>query len=294
MGDQLVRVLSHDNQIRASFAVTTHMVKEISLLQQTDPTATVALGRLTTATALMGSLLKDDQRLGVAIEGNGPLKKLQAETDAYGTVRSTIKVPQCHLPPVDGHFNVAGAIGKAGFLHVTKDLGLKEPYHGTVQLVTSEIAEDIAHYFTHSEQTPTSMALGVLLDRNALVAASGGYLIQAMPNCREDILNNLDRHLASLPPISTLIKNGLSPSELAQKVLNDSAFILQLTQDLTFRCSCSRRHVLNMLTGLPVEELDTLAQRDESTEVTCEYCKTSYLFTPQEILQISQAKHKGI
>nr|WP_320049273.1 Hsp33 family molecular chaperone HslO [uncultured Desulfuromonas sp.] len=294
MGDQLVRVLSHDNQIRASFAVTTHMVKEICLLQQTDPTATVALGRLTTATALMGSLLKDDQRLGVAIEGNGPLKKLQAETDACGTVRSTIKVPQCHLPPVDGHFNVAGAIGKAGFLHVTKDLGLKEPYHGTVQLVTSEIAEDIAHYFTHSEQTPTSMALGVLLDRNALVAASGGYFIQAMPNCSEEILNELDRHLASLPPISTLIRDGLSPSELAQQVLNDSTFVLQSTQDLIFRCSCSRRHVLNMLTGLPVEELDTLAQRDESTDVTCEYCKTSYLFTPQEILHISQTKHKVI
>ena len=290
MSDQLIRVLSHDKQIRASFAVTTELTKEICLLQQTDPTASVALGRLTTAAALMGSLLKGDQRLGLTIEGNGPLKKLQAETDAHGVVRATIKVPQCHLPPVDGHFNVAGAIGKAGFLHVTKDLGMKEPYQGMVQLVTSEIAEDIAHYFSTSEQTPTSMALGILLDRSAHVAASGGYFIQALPDCHDEILESLDNHLANLPPISSLIREGVSPIELAQQILNDSHFKLQDTIDLHFRCNCSRRHVLTMLTGLPGEELEALARRSEDTEITCEYCKKSYRFTPQELSHIAQAK----
>ncbi len=290
MSDQLIRVLSHDKQIRASFAVTTELVKEICRLQQTDPTASVALGRLTTAAALMGTLLKGDQRLGLAIEANGPLKKLQAETDARGTVRASIKEPHCHLPPIDGHFDVAGAIGKAGFLHVTKDLGMKEPYQGMVQLVTSEIAEDIAHYFSSSEQTPTSTALGVLLDRSAHVAASGGYFIQALPDCDEAILESLDNHLANLPPISSLVRDGLSPIELAQQVLNDSNFKLQDTVELHFRCNCSRRHVLAMLTGLPDEDLEALAQRAEDTEITCEYCKKSYLFTPRELSNIAQAK----
>jgi len=292
MSDQLIRVLSHDKQIRASFAVTTQLVKQICLLQGTDPTASVALGRLTTAAALMGSLLKGNQRLGLTIEGNGPLKRLQAETDANGIVRATIKQPVCELPPVDGHFNVSGAIGKAGFLHVTKDLGMKEPYRGMVQLVTSEIAEDIAHYFTTSEQTPTSLALGVLLDRSAHVAASGGFFIQAMPDCDEEVLESLDNHLSQLPPISTLIREGLSPVELAQQVLNDSDFKFQDSVDLYFRCNCSRRHVLNMLTGLPDEELQALAQQEQDTEITCEYCKETYRFSPQEIENIAQAKNK--
>ncbi|PLX91205.1 MAG: Hsp33 family molecular chaperone HslO [Desulfuromonas sp.] len=292
MSDQMIRVLSHNNQIRASFAVTTDLVKEICQLQGTDPTASVALGRLTTAAALMGSLLKGDQRLGLTIEGNGPLKKLQAETDAYGTVRSTIKNPNSQLPPADGQYNVSGAIGKAGFLHVTKDLGLKEPYHGMVQLVSSEIAEDIAHYFTTSEQTPTSMALGVLLDRTATVAASGGFFIQAMPNCDDEVLETLDNHLCTLPPVSSLIREGLSPLELAQNILNDSAFKLQSTTELSFRCSCNRRHVFTMLTGLPVEDLHALAERDENTEITCEYCKNNYIFTPTEVNNILQARKK--
>jgi len=166
--------MSSDGSIRASAASTTNLVAQICSLQGTDPTATVALGRMLSATCLMGSLLKGGQRLALTIEGNGPLQKLQAETDAFGAVRATIKQPVCNLPPRNDNFDVANAIGKAGFLHVIKDLGLKEPYHGTVQLVTSEIAEDIAHYFAVSEQTPTSLALGVTLDSQAGVAASGG------------------------------------------------------------------------------------------------------------------------
>ena len=167
MTDHLIRVLTLDGAIRVSVAATTALVEEVRLRQQSDPTATVAIGRLATAAALMGSLLKGDQRIGLTIEGNGPLQRIQAETDAHGRVRATAKVPRAELPPLDGRFDVAGAVGHAGFLHVVKDLGLKEPYKGTVQLVSSEIAEDLAYYFTTSEQTPSSVALGVELGSQA-------------------------------------------------------------------------------------------------------------------------------
>ena len=201
--DQLIRITSNDGSLRATVASTSNLVNEICQRQKTDPTATVALGRLVSGAALMGSLLKDDQRVALSIEGNGPLQRLQAEADASGTVRGTIKVPCCNLPPLDDRFDVANAIGKAGFLHVVKDLGLKEPYRGMVQLTTSEVAEDLTHYFTTSEQTPTSIALGVTLDQDAHVAASGGFLIQAMPDCDESVIDTLEDNLKKIVAISS-------------------------------------------------------------------------------------------
>ncbi|MDH3544777.1 MAG: Hsp33 family molecular chaperone HslO, partial [Desulfuromonadales bacterium] len=181
MSDHMIRVLTLDGAIRVSVASSTALVEEVRRRQQTDPTASVAIGRLATAAALMGSLLKGQQRVGLTIEGNGPLQRLQAETNAHGQVRATLKVASAGLPPRDGRYDVAGAIGHAGFLHVVKDLDLKEPYRGTVQLVSSEIAEDLAYYFTTSEQTPSSVALGVELGQHAEVVAAGGFLLQLMP-----------------------------------------------------------------------------------------------------------------
>ena len=290
MTDQLLRVLSQDGFIRASFATTTALVREVCHHQGTDPTATVALGRLTTAAALMGSLLKGKQRLGLTIEGNGPLQKLQAETDANGLVRGTIKTPVCNLPPVNDRFDVPGAIGKAGFLHVIKDLGLKEPYRGMVQLCSSEIAEDLAHYFSSSEQTPTSVALGVTLDQQGEVAASGGFFIQAMPDCDDDYLKALEQTLSSLPAISTLIREGLSAQQIADRVMTYLPYTVQATCELKFHCNCSRRHVLAMLGGLDAKELNAMAEQNEDTEVVCEYCKKAYLFTPAEIANLAAAK----
>ncbi len=286
MPDQLVRLMSCDGSIRASAASTTNLVAQICALQGTDPTATVALGRLVSATCLMGSLLKGSQRLALTIEANGPLQKLQAETDAYGGVRATIKQPVCNLPPKNDNFDVANAIGKAGFLHVIKDLNLKEPYHGTVQLVTSEIAEDIAHYFATSEQIPTSLALGVTLDSQAGVAASGGLLIQALPGCSDEILAQIEATLQGLEPVSTMLRAGQTPMAILERVLQGIPFELQSSYELTFNCSCSKQYVMKMLSGLPAEELFALAQRQEDTVVTCEYCKNEYRFTPTDLSKI--------
>lgn len=284
--DQLIRIMSDDGSLRATVASTTNLVGEICKRQKTDPTASVALGRLVTAAALMSSLLKGNQRVALSIEGNGPLQKLQAESDAAGTVRGTIKQPCCNLPPVNNRFDVANAIGKAGFLQVVKDLGLKEPYRGMVQLTTSEVAEDLAHYFTTSEQTPTSIALGVTLDHDAGIAASGGFLVQALPDCDESLLEQLEQTVANFAAVSTQLHQGSTPLDILKKLMINIPFTIQAEYPLNFSCHCSQEHVINMLKGIPTEDILELSERHENTEIVCEYCKKTYCFTPIEIKNI--------
>ncbi|MDH4024418.1 MAG: Hsp33 family molecular chaperone HslO, partial [Desulfuromonadales bacterium] len=256
MSDHMIRVLTLDGAIRVSVASTTSLVEEVRRRQQTDPTATVAIGRLATAAALMGSLLKGQQRVGLTIEGNGPLQRLQAETNAHGQVRATLKVASAGLPPRDGRYDVAGAIGHAGFLHVVKDLDLKEPYRGTVQLVSSEIAEDLAYYFTTSEQTPSSVALGVELGQHAEVVAAGGFLLQLMPEADDSMADRLAERLSTLSPTTTMLSQGLTPEAIAACILEDFPYHILGSKELTFACSCSQLQTLKLLRSLGTEELD--------------------------------------
>ena len=276
MSDHMIRVLTLDGAIRVSVAVTTTLVEEVRRRQQTDPTATVAVGRLATAAALMGSLLKGRQRIGLTIEGNGPLKRLQAETDACGRVRATVKVPVAGLPPRDGRFDVAGAVGRAGFLHVVKDLDLKEPYRGTVQLVSSEIAEDLAYYFTTSEQTPSSVALGVELGTEAQVVAAGGFLVQLMPDADDDLATRLEERLKTFPPTTSLLRQGLSPAAIAERLLEEFPYQTLESTALSFACTCSQQQTLHLLKTMGTDELDHLIKELGEARVTCEYCKETY------------------
>lgn len=276
MSDHLIRVLTCDGNIRVTVAMTTLLVEEVRRRQQTDPTATVAVGRLATAAALMGSLLKGPQRVGLTIEGNGPLQRLQAEADAAGSVRATLKVPQANLPPRAGRFDVAGAVGHAGFLHVVKDLGLKEPYRGMVQLVSSEIAEDLAYYFTTSEQTPSSVALGVELGVQGEVVAAGGFLLQLMPNADDAVAERLTERLEALPPTTSLLRQGQTPEAIADRLLEGFPYQMLGSTPLRFACSCSREQTLRLLRTLGAEELDSLLREAGEAAVTCEYCKEIY------------------
>ncbi|MDH3453500.1 MAG: Hsp33 family molecular chaperone HslO [Desulfuromonadales bacterium] len=276
MSDHLIRVLTLDGAIRVSVAATTALVEEVRRRQQTDPTATVAVGRLATAAALMGSLLKGRQRIGLTVEGNGPLQRLQAEADAYGRVRATLKVPLAGLPPRDGRFDVAGAVGRAGFLHVVKDLDMKEPYRGMVQLVSSEIAEDLAYYFTTSEQTPSSVALGVELGQQAEVAAAGGFLLQLMPDASDDLAERLAERLGSLPPTTSSLRQGLGPEAIVEQLLQGFPYQTLGTIPLSFACNCSQEQTLGLLRTLGADELDQLIAEAGETRVTCEYCKETY------------------
>jgi molecular chaperone Hsp33 len=286
MSDYLLRVLTLDGAIRVSFAATTALVEEVRRRQQTDPTATVAVGRLATAAALMGSLLKGRQRIGLTVEGNGPLQRLHAEADADGHVRATVKVPVAGLPPRDGRFDVAGAVGRAGFLHVVKDLDLKEPYRGMVQLVSSEIAEDLAYYFTTSEQTPSSVALGVELGQQAQVAAAGGFLVQLMPDADDVLAERLAERLGSLPPTTTLLRQGHSPEAVIERLLEGFPYQTLGKTPVSFACTCSQEQTLSLLRTLGAAELDSLIKEANGAEVTCEYCKQVHTVTHAALLEI--------
>jgi len=278
MADHLVRLITCDGTLRACAADTTLLSEECRRRQQTDPTATVALGRVATAAALLGGLLKGEQRLALIVEGNGPLQRLQAETDAYGRVRATLKVPTADLPPREGHFDVAGAIGPAGFLHVVKDLGLKEPYRGMVQLVTSEIGEDLAYYFATSEQTPSTVALGVELGREAQVAAAGGFLLQLLPGGDPTLVDRLEERLAQLPPTTTLLRQGVAPAAILERLLEDVPTTNLGQTPLAFACTCSREQVADVLRLLGSAELELLLADPGEATVTCEFCKEAYHF----------------
>jgi len=279
MTDYMIRVLTLDGAIRVSVAATTSLVEEVRRRQQTDPTASVAVGRLATAAALMGSLLKGEQRIGLTVEGNGPLQRVHAETDAHGHVRATLKVAHAGLPPRDGRFDVAGAIGHAGFLHVVKDLDLKEPYRGMVQLVSSEIAEDLAYYFTTSEQTPSSVALGVELGQHAEVVAAGGFLLQLMPDAGDTVVERLTERLTTLPPTTTMLRQGLSIEAITARLLENYPYRILGRTDLEFACNCSQRQTLDLLCSLGADELDRMIEEEDGASVTCEYCKEVYTVT---------------
>jgi len=283
MADQLIRVLSDDGYLRGMAAVTTSLVEELRRRHGTDPTATVALGRLASGTALLGSLLKGDQRLALMIEGNGPLQKLHAETDASGHLRASIRNPLSGLAPSETGFPVADAIGRAGFLHVVKDLELKEPYRSLVQLTSSEVAEDLAWYLTSSEQVPSSVSLGVQLRPDGSVEAAGGLLVQALPGCPDALLEGLETQMRALPPVSALLREGLDPAAMLTRALDGYPFQVKAEIPLMFRCSCSLRQITGMLRGLAAEDRRELAARSEPTEVTCEYCRSVYRFTPDEL-----------
>ncbi len=286
MKDHLLRVATQDGTLRAAVAVTTNLVEAIRQRQDTDPTATVALGRLVSGAAVMGSLLKGDQRLALMVEGNGPLQKLHAETDARGQLRGSVKVPISGIPPTADGFNVPAAVGRAGFLHVVKDLGLKEPYRGMVNLYSSEIAEDLAYYLTSSEQVPSTVALGVYLEQEGRVAAAGGLLVQAMPEGEEALIALLEERLVALPPLTTLLRNGQGPEQILQQLFTGIPLGTSEMTPLEFRCTCSRPQVLSMLKSLGREELKEMAEQDESTTVTCEFCKERYSFTGAELKEL--------
>lgn len=283
MDDHLIRVVSPDGLFRGAAAVTTNLVRTICEKQQTDYTATVALGRLLTGGALLGCLLKGQQRLVLSVEGNGPLKKLSVEADAQGNIRGMIRNPIADLPPLNDRFDVAGAVGKAGFLHVWKDLGLKNPYQSMVQLQTSEIAEDLAWYLTNSEQVPSSIGLGVELNRQGAVSVAGGFLVQSLPPGDAQQIEALSDRIKGLPPTTTMLKQGLTPREILVKIFANSDFHVEHETPLQFFCPCSREQIEQMLIGLGVDELLALQQQDGPAEVVCEYCRTVYRFDTEQL-----------
>ena len=281
--DELVRGSAWDGQLRVFAVRSTGLVSELQRRHGAHPTAAAALGRAATAGAMMGAMLKDGGRLTIQIRGDGPLGEIVIDADAEGHVRGYVTHPDVHLPPrPDGKLDVAGAVGRKGFLNVIRDYGLKEPYRGSVPLVSGELGEDFAYYFTVSEQIPSAVGLGVLVGRNGLVEHAGGFILQAMPGADEDRLEALERTMAEMPQVTAQLSEGVSPEELLRRLVGDDLRVHPAPSPV-FQCRCSRERVERTLLALGPEELAAILKEDGRAETHCAFCNETYLFERAEL-----------
>ncbi len=284
----LKRAISADASAVAMAVDTTDIVSQIEKIHKTSAVTTAALGRLTTAASMMGYALKNkDDSVTIRLDGKGPSGVLIAVSDYKGNVKSYISNPVVELPlNKHGKLDVAGAVGRDGTLSVIKDLGLKEPYSGTIPLVSGEIAEDIASYFATSEQVPTVCGLGVLVNPDLTVKAAGGYLIQLLPFADESCIDKLEANVNTLQPVTAMLDSGMSAEDIAKRVLEGLEPDLLDEFEVCYRCDCSKSRVEKALISLGKEELEKMAQEEEKIEVCCHFCDKKYNFTNNEIVQL--------
>ncbi|WP_129124611.1 Hsp33 family molecular chaperone HslO [Geomonas oryzae] len=283
MTDYLVRAMAKSGTVRALTCVTTGTVSEVCRRHGTLPTATAALGRALTAGALMGALLKTGQRVALRFEGNGPLKKIVIEADANGSVRGYVGDPQVHLLRPDGALDVPNALGRAGFITVAKDLGLKEPYRGMVQLYTSGIAEDLALYLVESEQIPSAVGIAEFIEQDGEVVACGGFLIQAIPPVDPLVIEELMTRIEQLPPLSDLMRQGKTPEEIMGLLLSGIDYEILEKRSVGFACSCGRERIERVLISMGKKELSSMLAEQHGSEVTCEFCGEKYTFDESDL-----------
>ena len=285
--DILTRATVGDARIYV--ARTTRLVRKMSLRHQTSHLATAALGRTVTGALLLAATMKNEEGVGIKIAGDGPIEGITGEAQG-GTARGYVGNPNVYLPPKNGHLDVGGAVGN-GTISVTRYTANAKPFTGTAELVDGEIADDLTKYLFTSEQTPSSVGLGVLVDEKGDVQAAGGWFIQALPNCSEETLEQLDKNVRSTPYISSLIDMGFTPERIIRMLGKDMDVEILDSYPLHFGCRCSRERVEGVLQTLPKKELNKLAE-DPKTEVTCPYCNAKYEFSREEMLQMAQKVKK--
>ncbi|HXE97289.1 MAG TPA: Hsp33 family molecular chaperone HslO [Dongiaceae bacterium] len=283
MADQIVRALCLSGGIRVLVCDAGELAREICALQQASTTASIALSRGLAGGALMGALLKDGQRTALKFEGNGPLRKMIIEADCDGAVRGCVGNPAADLEPVHGKWNVAGLIGRAGFLTVSKDLGRGgQPYQGVVQLVSSEVGEDLAYYLTDSEQTPSAVGLGATLAEDGFVATCCGFLVQALPKADAGEIDKIMARIAGLPPLSELLNAGGAVSVVGA-IFGDIPYTILESHEIFFRCGCGQEKVERALLSLGSDELRDMRLKESGAEVTCEFCRKKYTLSAAEL-----------
>lgn len=291
MRDYCVRATAYNGKVRAFAVHTTGIVEELRNRHRTWPTATAALGRTVSAALMMGAMLQDEQKLTLQIKGNGPLGQIVVDANAKGEVRGYVDHPDVHLPPNSkGKLDVSGAVGREGYLYVMKDLGLKEPYRGSIPIISGEIAEDITYYFAKSEQTPSAVGLSVLVNRDASVAAAGGFIVQLLPGLEEEEISEIERAISELKPVSDLLLEVSSLEQLLDELLPDVR--INEAMDVMFRCQCSRERVERTLISLGKEELSSMLEEDGKGEVICHFCNEAYQFNSEELQDLIAATSK--
>ena len=284
MADYIIRASAANNQIRAFAATTRDLVEYSKKVHNSSPVATAALGRLLTAGAMMGIMMKGDKDLlTLQIKGTGPIGGITVTADSKGTVKGYTIHPETMLPPSSlGKLDVGGAIGE-GMLTVIKDLGLKEPYVGQTNLISSEIAEDLTYYFATSEQVPSSVGLGVLMNKNNTVRRAGGFIIQLMPFADEEVISKLEAKISKLESITSLLDKDMTPEMILEQLLGDLDIEILDKLPTGFECNCSKERVEKAVISIGRKDIQEMIEDNEPIEVNCHFCNEHYIFSVEEL-----------
>ncbi|KEO83089.1 Hsp33 family molecular chaperone HslO [Tumebacillus flagellatus] len=291
MSDYIVRATALDGKLRAFACITTELVRELSNRHGCLALASAALGRTATMGAMMGVMLKGNETVTLQVRGDGPLGKIIVTADADAKVRGYIENPLVELPPKEGgayadveKLDVGAGVGD-GYLFVIKDLGMKEPYTGSVPLHNGEIAEDFVYYFAQSEQTPSALSLGVLVDKDQTVKAAGGFLIQLLPGVSDEDIDYLEQQLSSFPHITSLLVQGTTPEDILKRLLPGEINFLE-TYPVTFTCDCTRDRFARGLLSLGAAEIRSILEEDKGAELVCHFCNEKYNFGEAELEEL--------
>lgn len=286
--DEIVRMMTGDGMVKAVAVTGKDMVERARQIHKTLPVATAALGRTLMAASMMGDMLKEeDGSVTLQIKGGGPLGAITAVSDSRGNPRGYLQNGQVDIPrKYQGKLDVGAAVGSSGSLTVIKDMGLKEPYIGSVQLVSGEIAEDITSYFVESEQVPTACALGVLVDKDQSVAAAGGYLVQLLPGADESVIQRLEESIARLGPVTDALHGGADAVQLLERVLEGQEPELLERRPVAYKCYCSRERVSRAIISMGKEEMQSLIEEQGGAELTCQFCDKVYHFTREDLQEL--------
>ena len=288
MKDYIVRAMTADGFVKAMAISSTHLVERARNIHKTTPTATAALGRVLTAASMMGNLQKvENGALTLQVKGNGPLGTILATSDAVGNVRGYVHNPSITLlEKYAGKLDVGAAVGTDGMLTVIRDLQMKEPYIGSVALVSGEIADDVTAYFAQSEQTPTACALGVLVDTDQSVKVAGGYLIQLLPGAPEEVISRLEQGIAKAGAVTPMLSDGLTPEDILRRVMADFELEFLETTEVCYKCYCSCERVASTLITVGKKDLQEMIDEGKPITIECQFCDTKYQFTPDELREL--------
>ncbi|MFA7561322.1 MAG: Hsp33 family molecular chaperone HslO [Candidatus Izemoplasmatales bacterium] len=286
MNDYLIKAYAFGGTARVYAATTTNLVEHARKLHDTYPAASAAFGRVLTASLIMGAMYKGNQTLTIRIDGGGPIGKIIASVNANGEVKGLVENPHVHISDKD-KLAVGMIVGNNGFIHVTKDLKVRDIFTSSAELQTGEIADDFTYYFAKSEQIPSSVGLGVLVNENNEVFASGGFILQAMPGIKEETINQIEENIKSMSPISELIQQNKTPKDIINLITKGDHELVD-EMPLKYHCDCSKERFFDGLKTLSKEDLESLTEDDSKVEIVCEFCKTKYEFSSEEIKNIAK------
>lgn len=287
MEDYIIRATAADNQLRAFAIYSRNLVEEARRRHNTSPVATAALGRLMSVAAMMGVMMKgDDDLLTIKVEGDGPIGGIMVTADSKAGVKGYVGNPDVMLPPNSkGKLDVGGAVGR-GMLTVIKDMGMKEPYSGSCEIVSGELAEDLTYYFAASEQVPSAVALGVLMEHDNTVKQAGGFIIQVMPFADEAVIDRLEEKINNMSPVTSMLEKGMTPEDILEEILGGLGPDINERIPAAFRCSCSKNRVEKALISIGKKELKEMIDEGNPIELKCHFCNTGYDFTVDELKKI--------